>query len=482
MQVYSRVARKVAPPRIRLIAHPDLRERVGTWTPHIPRPNPRRGAARFRFLNAEHEIHGWNDSGLPKLWLYNLHYFDYPDPELIDRWIRENPPGHGNGWEPYPLSLRIVNWIKWALANGDLPDVVRESLAQQADFLARRIEHHLLANHLFANAKALVFAGAYFRGPWLETGLRILERELREQIFGDGGHFERSPMYHGVILEDLLDLINLGRVYSGLLPDWSEAASRMLGWLGQMTHPDGGIAFFNDAALGIAPRYDELAAYAARLGVAERQAGLSDSGYVRLGSGNTVVFFDAGSIHPDYQPGHAHAQMLSFELSHGRQRVLVNSGISTYENGPERLRQRGTAAHNTVRVDGRDQSEVWSAFRVARRARIVDSRSTGGTFCEAAHDGYKRLKSAVIHRRQLALKDRELQVIDTLEGTGEHEVEIFFHVHPQAEVNLQLDFLLTREEIPSEYYPEFGSAIPNKTIKGAWKGVCPVTFRCTISL
>ena len=113
--------------------------------------------------------------------------------------------------------LRIVNWIKWFLAAQ--PDQVlpsrpgSHSLAVQTRWLRSRLEWHLLGNHLFANAKALVFAGLYFDGAeaqaWLVRGCAILARELPEQILADGGQFERSPMYHALALEDLLDLLNL---------------------------------------------------------------------------------------------------------------------------------------------------------------------------------------------------------------------------------------------------------------------------------
>src|SRR5690606_15320930 len=154
-----------------------------------------------------------------------------------------------------------------------------------------------------------------------------------------------------------------------------QGVSPMLHWLRVMTHPDGDIALFNDAALGIAPPLAALEAYADLVGVSRDSTelasleALAESGYVRLTVGPAVLIADVGLVGPDYLPGHAHADTLSFELSlHGR-RVLVNGGTSTYEANAERLRQRGTAAHNTVVVDGQDSSEVWSAFRVARRAR-----------------------------------------------------------------------------------------------------------------
>src|SRR5262249_6854070 len=138
--------------------------------------------------------------------------------DLIKRWIAENPPGAGNGWEPYPISLRVVNWIAWSLAGGKLDEVACDSLATQVRVLGASLEYHLLGNHLLANAKALVFAGCYFTGPeaeaWLTAGLSLLQRELAEQILADGGHFERSPMYHAIILEDVLDLVQLARIFA----------------------------------------------------------------------------------------------------------------------------------------------------------------------------------------------------------------------------------------------------------------------------
>jgi uncharacterized heparinase superfamily protein len=392
----------------------------------------------------------------------------------------ENPVRQGNGWEPYPLSLRICNWIKWHLSGNLLEKAVLESLALQARYLAQSVEYHLLGNHLFANAKALAFAGAFFEGAaaaeWLASGLQILAAQLPEQVLKDGGHFERSPMYHSLILEDVLDLINLGRAYPGLLPDWSGVAGRMLGWLPQMMHPDGRIAFFNDTAFGVAPEPARLADYADRLAIQPDKHPLAESGYIRLENDRAVVLFDAAMIGPDYQPGHAHADTLSFELSVNGSRAIVNSGISTYENNADRHAERSTAAHNTVRVDGQDSSEIWSAFRVARRARPLNVKTDQQTFAEAAHDGYARLKDPVIHVRRLDLSESELRITDTLQAKREHRAEIYFHLYPQSEIKIQLDPKLTRAEEPTLWYPEFNKSEPNRTVVGRWTGKCSVQF------
>jgi hypothetical protein len=140
---------------------------------------------------------------------------------------------------------------------------------------------------------------------------------------------------------------------------------------------------------------------------------------VRLEAGPAVLIADAAPVGPDYIPGHAHADTLSFELSLGSQRVLVNGGTSTYDAGEQRRRERGTAMHNTVEVDGEDSSEVWAAFRVARRAKPFGVRwgqDDGVFWLEAAHDGYRRLPGKVVHHRRWELQDHRLRITDTLDG------------------------------------------------------------------
>ncbi|MEJ5207463.1 alginate lyase family protein [Denitratimonas sp. CY0512] len=447
VQFYGRVWFRLSRPRPDVSPAPLRRTASAAWV-RCARAASMTGPNAMRFLGVERELlvaGDWNRADWPKLWLYNAHYFDdlVADEapvrtrwhrDLIRRWVAENAPGRGNGWEPYPSSLRIVNWVKWVLGGNKLEPTAVHSLAVQARYLRQRLEIHLLGNHLWANAKALVFAGAFFEGDeaeaWLRKGTALLERELVEQFLPDGGHFERSPMYHSILLEDVLDLLQLNRVYPGVLSSALVAAlhtgaGSMLRWLRVMTHPDGDIALFNDAAFGIAPSLVSLEAYADGLGISPDCTPLASlevleaSGYVRMSKGPAVLIADVGRVGPDYLPGHAHADTLSFELSlHGR-RVLVNGGTSTYETGPLRLRQRGTAMHNTVEVDGQDSSEVWGSFRVARRALPMNVRcfEDGGTLVlEGAHHGYARLPGKVVHSRRWELSADGLAVVDVLSG------------------------------------------------------------------
>jgi Heparinase II/III-like protein/Heparinase II/III N-terminus len=484
VQIYSRLRPR---PAVRFVHQAcRLRSAGGKWLEPVCKDPARTGENQFRFLNLERQIVSWNDDSVSRLWLYNLHYFESFDGDLVDRWIAENPVGQGIGWDPYPTSLRISNWCKWILNGASPKSYVCDSIAMQTSWLEKRLERHLLANHLLANAKALVFAGCMLEcrdaERWRKIGLEILSEQLRQQILSDGAHVERSPMYHSIILEDLLDLCNLKLAYEGLVPDFSDYARRMLGWLNLMTHPDGKISFFNDAAFDVAPSRDALWAYAQRLGLHSTSHVLGESGYVRLENDEIVIIFDAAPLGPDYQPGHGHADTLSFELSCRGRRVLVNSGTSTYEPGEARTFERGTAAHNTVRIDGVDQSEMWAAFRVARRAHPFDLLTDHRSFVEAAHDGYHRLRRRVTHRRRIDLRGSVVTITDWLDGSGQHTVEQFFHSAPGADPKMELDAKVIPSLVPSVYSTGFNAWVPNQTTIGRWSGQCPVSFQTRIDL
>jgi uncharacterized heparinase superfamily protein len=484
-------------------------------------------------MNHEHDCACadiWNDKQLPRLWLYNLHYFDYlHDPVfdtedhkhiLLERWISENPPAKGVGWEPYTLSRRIVNWVKWHLQGQQLSKAAQLSLAVQVRFLRRRLEYHLLANHLLANAKALITAGMFFKGveadEWRNRGLRVWRSEIREQILEDGGQYERSPMYHAVVLEDVLDLVNFSNAYGlerRLREELERNALSMERWLRCMTHPDGEIGLFNDAAMGEAPMYRDLCAYAGRLGMTIREPEIEElnrkvvhlaaSGYARLQAGDIVLLANIGEMGPDFQPGHAHADTLSFELSVGQDRVIVDSGTSSYDKSAERLRQRGTAAHNTVCIDGKDSSDVWSSHRVGRRARIHRPcvSDTGGVLCASgAHDGYRHLRGVGMHARTWQCDERKITIQDHVGGNGNHDVHVSFLLHPRVRVErvsterfdlrsaggvkLRFDLhpLLNWQIESATWHPQFGCAERCTRLVGRYRGALPFVAENQISL
>jgi uncharacterized heparinase superfamily protein len=532
VQLYGRVLFRYSLPRPDLRGAPALRVRTGEWQAPARRLASMSGPRSFVFLNEPGGLDdiGWDGPQREKLWRYNQHYFDdlnAIDAEtrhawhcaLIEDWISHNLPAQGSGWEPYPLSLRIVNWVKWALSGGELSPKALYSLAVQARWLTGRLEIHLLGNHLFANAKALLFAGLFFEGAeadgWRRKAIKILAREVPEQLLTDGGQFELSTMYHALALEDALDLLNVSKTFAASIGSHEYAqvhdllAPRLVAmrnWLQVMCHTDREIGFFNDAAIGIAPAVSEIDAYfmrcvtdvaPVRLAAVEH---LAESGYVRLAYGRAVALLDVARVGPDYLPGHAHADTLSFELSIGPNRVLVNSGTSCYGCSEERLRQRSTRAHNTVVINGQDSSEVWSGFRVARRAYPLGlqiEQATDSTFSQVrcSHNGYSRQLGKPVHHRTWCMDTDGLSVTDRVVGPHER-AHARFHFHPDVKVQIDSNKSGGTATLPdgavmtwrldhgqahiegSTWHPRFGVTESNVCLDvELLDGICTIHFR-----
>lgn len=490
----------------------------------------------FIFLNEPHRFPGcidWKLTSQSRLWTYNLHYFDYAldpsrDPAWVTRtmldWITEVPPQKSVGWEPYPASLRIVNWIKFALtrsSHGELDESWRTSLYQQVAWLERNLEHEIQANHLLKNAKAMFFGGAYFAGPaadrWLRKGLQLLLRESRDQFLADGGHYERSAMYHAIALEDLLDVLMLAISTGQLIPDRSmrtllRTAQSALSYLNELTYPNGALPMFNDSVAGIAKDITDLTDYAR--GVfrdivaippeATRVIDKPQVGYYGYRHGNEMLLIDAGPLGPLHQPGHGHCDALSFELVIGGNPVIVDSGVYDYESTDFRLELRRTAAHNTVRIDGEEQSDVWGCFRVGRRAEPGNVQLKAALPFEfhfqGTHDGYRHLHGHPIHHRTIECRiGNSWCVTDHIQGKGRHMLESFIHFHPDLSVQHfednwivanSMGRTLYRVSVPAghsdllqtTYCPAFGVQCRNTALRISMLADLPTSFGYVIEV
>jgi len=387
------------------------------------------------FLNLSHTFENgidWNFSDYGKLWTYNLNYFEYlkeiEDIELIYDFI-DTISEIRDGMEPFPISLRGMNWIKFLTQYQIREQKIDDSLYAQYYILMDNLEYHLLGNHLLENAFSLLYGAYYFQDVTLYTKAKtILQEELKEQILDDGAHFERSPMYHQIMLLRILDCINLLKnnpwQQQELLTQLQDNASVMLGWLQQISYQNGTIPLLNDSAEDIAPSSEALFLYAQKLHIESKVVPLKDSGYRKYMTKSYEAIIDIGKIGPDYIPGHAHADTFNFELQLTDQPFIVDAGLSTYETNKRRTIERGTAAHNTVEVMGTDSSEVWGGFRVARRASVIKTEEEGKQI-KAMHDGYQQF--GVLHTREWIFEEKHIMIKDTLNKPTPSIARIHFH-------------------------------------------------------
>lgn len=430
---------------------------------------------RFRFLNVERRLPviDWSGQYESPLWTYSLHYFGYAVDlarawratgnrrfgdryiELWTDWLDAAEAGRAR-LEPYPTSVRCLNalWSMW-LIEARLPRAFADRLSSgthaQLQWLSRNLERHLGANHLQKNLVALAWGSLAFDGRAARSWGRYREElwtELRRQVLPDGGHFERSPMYHALLLDDYLRTLALFRAAGTIVPDdvpsRLAAAARALQWL---SRSDGNLHLFNDAANDASPDRNQLLTLARHVldedfPEPDGVFALPDTGYYGFldpGAGRRLVI-DAGPLGPSFQPGHAHCDMLSFELDLAGRPVVVDAGVHGYDGDAYREYVRSTRAHNTVAIDGLDQHEMWATFRVARRGEVLSAaggRASDGEYvfegtCRHFHD------RRAIHRRTIVWRDGGLTVTDAVQGAADRPLTSWVHLHP--------DFRIERSE------------------------------------
>lgn len=450
----------------------------------------------FNFLNLSHRFDqiDWNYPEYGMLWTYNLNYFDFLNQDdcskeeglrLINDFIDKLQPG-SVGLESYPLSLRGMNWIKF-LSRYEIRDQeITGILFANYRHLIKNIEYHLLGNHLLENSFSLFFAACFFNDKvFYRKATHILRKQLDEQILSDGAHFELSPMYHQLMLFRLLDCINILKNNPGrnqeLLNVFENKARKMLLWLNKISFGIGKIPLFNDAANAVAFTTGELIEYSQRLGISipnDPLYGLKESGYRKYSSPTYEILIDAGMTGPDYNPGHAHADIFNFELYVKNFPFIVDTGTSTYELNERRLLERSTGSHNTVKLDQFEQSEMWASHRVGKRARVRLMKDTPDEVI-AEHNGYKG--HGVIHQRRFNFLKDSIVIEDEMKNNKKYPCFVYIHFYPGVSVSLinnglASDFAnihfegLTALTLNDYFYsPEFNKLIPAKMVEVQFK-------------
>jgi uncharacterized heparinase superfamily protein len=500
---------------------------------------------RFRFLNEERVLSDpldWRLRDCPdcaRLWRFHLHYQEYlldlaaeglqrdGNPwlmrawQLVADWIEGNPPNDprtvDDAWHPYCISRRLPAWITlWSScppASG-IRDQVLRSIFSQASFLERNLEWDVRGNHLLENAGALLAAGSFLAGPaadrWLETGARILRREIGEQVLPHGEHFERSPMYHGRVVEIVLDARD---AVVGCIPELSqrcdETAAAMADFLESILHPDGELPLLGDTSLGETTPPGRLVKRAKRESARGVAASDGNAGLVHeipsvrvVGDhwvyrhGDDFLLFDAGPVGPDHLPAHAHADLLSFQASLRGRRLFVDSGVFNYEEDAMRRYCRSTAAHNVLQIDGQDQCDMWSRFRMGYRGwpgGLQSGKTQAFHWARATHNAYRRLGVPEVGRWLACRPGGPWLGVDWAKGRGNHELTLWLHLHPNVQVGkadengvplslggttMQLRYLTPgRVEVVRGWYcPQLGSRLDCPVLR--WSGESTLPAVC----
>jgi hypothetical protein len=415
--------------------------------------------------------------------------------QSIDSWLNANPYLRGVHWtSSLELAERVLSWAL-------LYPRIAKQVAHDRDFRERwlrsiylhlaRIAHKLSLyssanNHLIGELVGLYVGSSCFDfwpncRVWRHSARRSLEREIRFQVGEDGVNREQAIGYHLFTLELLLlAFITARNTETPFSEGYAKRLWAMTQFLDTVATSTGDLPWYGDsddargflfsegetalevttqlagllfdepawlrfrtaptqAARALVPDLVPKLDHSARAGFPPREL-FADAGMacVRTNDGKIRLLMDFGPLGFNDTAAHGHADALSVWLSIGDEYFLVDAGTYAYHSHPEWRRFfRGTAAHNTARVDRRDQSEMtgrflWGSKATARLLRL-ESNSEYVTI-EAEHDGYERLPDPVIHRRSLGF-DRatgSIRMEDSFQCAGRHEIEIFFHMHEEA--------------------------------------------------
>ncbi len=365
--------------------------------------------------------------------------------ELVLDWIGEYGRWDPLAWRPDILARRVVNWITQldffgAGADADFTGPLFASLGRQVRHLARTARRAPPGAPRIAAAKGLIFTGALLPEGRrrLRAGCRLLETEIARQVLADGGHFQRSPALQLTVLRDLVDArAALLAVHHEVAPALQGAIDRMAPMLRFFRHGDGGLALFNGSGEGDRFAIDLTLNEADATG---RPPGSAPHvGYQRMSADGTVVIMDSGAAPQSGLDGAAHAGTLSFEMSVGADRVVINCGAMPDGDAAWSASQRTTAAHSTLTVDDTNSAEVLPGGGLGRRPVETSCKRDedgGATWVNAAHDGYAGRFGLVHHRRlYLGAGGGDLRGEDRLTGLREgRPFTVRFHLHPDVRV------------------------------------------------
>lgn len=399
----------------------------------------------FLFLN-KHVKFGnsinWNFSKNGLLWTYNLCYFDFINQkdlnnkkknDLINSFYSDYNINHPMS-DPYPTSLRIINLIKLIGSENIFFENKKllKCVHNDAQILISRLEYHLLGNHLLENAIALFFVSFLVDdNKVINASYKIFKSELKEQILSDGAHFELSTMYHHILLKKLIELkmichYNKCNENKKFLDIIDPVILKMISWANNININKNYPPLINDSAFNNFLNFNQINKLIKKLNLPIKKNSLTKSGFRVLNSDKLQILADVSNILSSYQPGHSHSDSLNFLLYFNKNPIIIDPGISTYENNNTRIKERSILYHNTVSINKENSSDIWGSFRVSKMALtkiIVDKKKE----LIATHNGYKNKYKAIHYRRWLSINKGFIIEDKIISNNRNYISELYLH-------------------------------------------------------
>ena len=447
----------------------------------------------------------------------------------IHSWMEQNPYLVGVNWtHPLEHGIRLITWVwcerllRGSESHGDVfckgsPFWV--SVYHHQKFIVETYSKGSSANnHLIGEMAGLYVAALawpFFKESkqWAALGKREIETEAASQTFSSGLNKEQAFSYHLFVLEflmaslveatihgdtfsdaftkrmrDSLEVIPVLTDGGGNLPRYGDSDEGMVlllqaakasktTWLFEL----GAALLRADVPVGVAMSLPtSLLGYKAAENKPEEapdhQISVDDAGLFILSQGKHTdeeiwLMADAGPLGFLSIAAHGHADALHFDLSVAGVPMIVNPGTYSYHTQQDwREYFRSVHAHNTISVDGLDQSEQTGPFMWNRKAEAwLESWKPEEPAFAAAHDGYKHI--GVMHKRHFSLKNRIVTLTDTLEGNGTHAIESRLHFHPESIVDLDGTVCtVTRNDVSIKIQtdPQFDASLEKETPTSGW--------------
>ncbi len=378
--------------------------------------------------------------------------------ELVRNWLSQDIDIRSPAWRPEVVGTRLFVWIShFDEVTGRDPVMRRAilaSLARQRRHLAGRTGREAEGPERLRALKGLIGATLALGGASsrLKRPLIALDHQSALQFLPDGGHRARSPSLQLRVLRDLIDIRALLEAAKLDPPrGLTETIERAAPVLRLFRHGDRRLALFNDSLEEDGVLIDLVLTRSETRGRAATRA--LDSGFERLQANKTIVILDTGARPPSGFDGHFHAGALSFEMSWGRERIIVNCGAYRGERPDWRQLPRATAAHSVLVVADTNATQIredGARNRAPLSVRCERAEHDGQQWISVSHDGYRE-RFGLIYTRELflAADGEDLRGEDRLSGRPGANFAVRFHLHPAVEAALVEGESAARLSLPS---------------------------------